>query len=174
LKYLDLHERRLKELRERIQEEAKRDEGMKLLQTVAGVGPIVAYAYVAHVGDGSRFSKGAQVSNYLGFVPRLDYSGTIQRQGHITKRGNGYLRGLLIQAAWSAIRSKQGGALRERYRYRTASAGTSKKKTIVSIGRRLAEIMYAILRTKTEYEPRPWKGARGGTACLVEQALKSA
>jgi transposase len=168
LKYLDLHERRLKELRERIQEEAKRDEGMKLLQTVAGVGPRVAYAYVAQVGDGSRFSKGAQVNNYLGFVPRLDYSGTIQRQGHITKRG------LLIQAAWSAVRPKQGGALRERYRCRTAGAGTSKKKTIVSIGWRLAEIMYAVLRNKTEYEPRPWKGARDGAACLAGQALKSA
>jgi transposase len=130
LKYLDLHERRLKELRERIQEEAKRDGGMKLLQTVAGAGPVAAYAYAAHAGDGSRFSKGAQVSNCLGFVPRPDYSGTIQRQGHITKRGNGYVRGLLIQAARPAVRSKQGGALRERYRCRTAGVGTSKKKTL--------------------------------------------
>jgi transposase len=72
---------------------------MKRLQTVAGVGPVIAYAYVAHVGDGSRFAKGAQVSTYLGFVPRLDYSGTIRRQGHISKRENGYLRGLLVQAA---------------------------------------------------------------------------
>ncbi|GHV01068.1 hypothetical protein FACS189483_11290 [Spirochaetia bacterium] len=60
---------------------------MKRLQSVAKVGPVVAYAYVAHVGDGSRFSRAAQVSNYLGFAPRLDYSGTIQWQGHISKRG---------------------------------------------------------------------------------------
>jgi len=45
-----------------------------------------------------------------GFVPRLDYSGTIQRQGHITKRGNGYLRGLLVQVTWVAVRSKIRGA----------------------------------------------------------------
>ena len=110
LKHLELHEQRMDELKKKIKTEAKTDEGMKRLQSVAGVGPIVAYAYVAHVGDGSRFSTGAQVSNYLGFVPRLDYSGTIQRHGHITKRGNGYLRGLLVQAARSAVRSKSGGA----------------------------------------------------------------
>ena len=121
--------------------EAKTDEGMKRLQSV------------------------------VGFVPRLDYSGTIQRHGHITKRGNAYLRGLLVQAAWSAVRCKRGGALRERYLYKTAEKGLSKKKTIVSIGRRLAEIMYSVLRNKTEYEPRQWKGVRDKTAVLAKQAL---
>jgi transposase len=173
LKYLELHEQRIEELRKIIKREAKTDENMKQLQSISGVGPIVAYAYVAHVGDGSRFSKGAQVSNYLGFVPRLDYSGTIQRQGHITKRGNGYLRGLLVQAAWSMVRSRYGGSLKERYQYLTIFQGKSKKKTIVSIGRRMAELMYTVLRNKTKYEPRPWTGPQDKTAALVEQALRA-
>ena len=173
LKYLELHEQRMGALKQKIQQEAKADEDMKRLQSVAGVGPIVAYAYVAHIGDGSRFSKGAQVSNYLGFVPRLDYSGTIQRHGHITKRGNGYLRGLLVQAAWSTVRSKNGGALRERYKHITAYQSASKKKTIVSIGRRLAEIMFSVLKNKTVYEPQQWKGIRNGTAALIEQAMSA-
>jgi transposase len=113
------------------------------------------------------------VSNYLGFVPRLDYSGTIRRHGHITKRGNGYLRGLLVQAAWSKVRSKSGGALRERYKQITAGRGVSKKKTIVSIGRRLAELMFSVLKNKTEYEPRPWKGVKNKTAVLAEQSLSA-
>jgi transposase len=171
LKHLDLHEQRMKELKTKIQKEAKTDGDMKRLQTVAGVGPVVAYAYVAHVGDGSRFSKGAQVSNYIGFVPRLDYSGTIQRHGHISKRGNGYLRGLLVQAAWAAVRSKRGGALRERYKYITACQGASKKKTIVSIGRRLAELMFSVLKNKTVYEPQQWKAPKNKTAVLAEQAM---
>jgi transposase len=171
LKYLELHEARIKELKGKIQSEAKGDEDMIRLQKIAGVGPVIAYAYVAHVGDGSRFSRLSQVSNYLGFVPRLDYSGTIQRQGHISKRGNGYLRGLLVQAAWSTVRSKSGGALRERYRYITGN-GLSKKKTIVSIARRLAELMYSVLKNKTEYETRPWKGS--GKKSLADQALMSA
>ena len=173
LKHLDLYEQRIKELKAKMQKEAKTDEGMKRLQSIAGVGTVVAYAYVAHVGDGSRFSKGAQVSNYLGFVPRLDYSGTIQRQGHITKRGNGYLRGLLVQAAWTMVRSKKGGALREMYLYKTSDKGLSKKKTIVSVGRRMAELMYSVLRSKTKYEPRPWKGIRDNSAALAEQAMSA-
>ena len=117
LKYLEMHEQRIKELKRKIQKDAKEDEDMKRLQKIAGVGPVVAYAFTAHVGDGSRFSKGAQVSNYIGFVPRLDFSGDTQRHGHITKRGNAYLRGLLVQAAWSTVRSKSGGALQERYKH---------------------------------------------------------
>jgi transposase len=173
LKHLDLYEQRIKELKGRMSLEAKTDENMKNLQSIAGVGTVVAYAFVAHVGDGSRFRTGAQVSNYLGFVPRLDYSGTIQRQGHITKRGNGYLRGLLVQAAWSTVRSKSGGALKERYRYKTEVKGLSKKKTIVSIGRRLAELMYSILKNKTSYEVRPWVGVRDAAASLAKQALSA-
>jgi transposase len=131
LKYLDLHEQRIKELKDKIQKEAKTDEDMKRLQTIAGVGPIVSFAFAAHIGDGSRFSKGAQVSNHIGFVPRLDFSGTIIRHGHITKHGNSYLRGLLVQAAWVAVNSKSGGALRDRFHHKTAIKGLGKKKTIV-------------------------------------------
>jgi transposase len=160
LKYLELHEQRIKELKRKIEKDAKNDEDMKNLQTIPGVGPVVAYAFVAHVGDGSRFSKGAQVSNFIGFVPRLYYSGTIQREGHITKLGNGYLRGLLVQAAWSAVRCKKESTLRDRYICLTAFEGKSKKKTIVSIGRRLAELMYSVLRDKSGYEARIWGGRR--------------
>jgi len=171
LRHLDLYERRIQELKEKINEEAKTDEDMKLLQTITGVGPIVSYAYLAYVGDGSRFSSGSQVSNYLGFVPRLDYSGTIQRHGHITKRGNGYLRGLLVQAAWSMVRSRHSGSLKERFVYLTVFQGKSKKKTIVSVGRRMAELMYSVLRNKTNYEQRPWKGMQDRTAVLAKQAM---
>jgi transposase len=72
LKHLELYDQRIKELKEKIRKEANKDEDMKRLQSIAGVGPIVAYAYTAHVGDGSRFSKGAQVRHYIGFGPRLD------------------------------------------------------------------------------------------------------
>jgi len=173
VKYLDLHEQRIKELKGKMHKEARTDEGMKNLQSIPGVGPVVAYAFTAHVGDGSRFSTGAQVSNFIGFVPRLDYSGTIQHNGPITKHGNGYLRGLLVQAAWSAVRSKTGGALQERYKQKTAGQGASKKKTIVSIGRRLAEIMYSVLKNKSKYEPRQWKGVKDKTTVMVGQAMSA-
>jgi len=139
--------------------------------SIPGVGPVIAYAYVAHVGDGSRFNAGSQVSNYLGFVPRLDYSGTTQRHGHITKRGNGYLRGLLVQAAWVMVRTKKNGPLKERFVYLTVFQGKSKKKTIVSIGRRMAELMYSVLRNKTNYELRSWNGPGKTQEDLARQAM---
>ena len=168
--HLDLTEKRIKELKGKIKKEAKTDEDMRLLQKIPGVGSIVAYAYVAYVGDGSRFMKGAQVSNYLGFVPRLDYSGTIEHHGHITKSGNPYLRGLLVQAAWATVRCSQKNPLKERYIFLTAFQGKSKKKIIVSIGRRIAELMYSVLRNKTEYEERPWKGP---PKTYAEQAMSA-
>jgi len=171
LKYLELHEQRINELRVKIKEEAKNDEDMRRLQSIPGIGPIVAYAYVAHVGDGSRFSKGAQVSNYIGFVPRLDYSGTIQRHGHITKRGNGYLRGLLVQAAWVMTLCKKGGSLSTRYKYYTLCQEASKKKTIVSIARKLAELMYSVLRNKTIYEVRKWDGPKDKPVVSAVQTM---
>ena len=84
--HFELHEKRIKMLSEKMKAEAKEDENMQQLQSIAGVGTVVSYAFVAHVGDGSRFNNGSQVSNFLGFVPRLDYSGSIHRHGHISKR----------------------------------------------------------------------------------------
>jgi transposase len=69
------------------------------------------------------------------------------------------------------VRSKKGGALREMYLYKTSVKGLSKKKTIVSVGRRMAELMYSLLRSKTSFEQRPWKGTRDKTAVLVKQAM---
>jgi len=171
LKHLVLFEQRLKELKEKIHIEAETDADIKCLKTIPGVGPVVAYAYVAYLGDGNRFSSGSQVSNYLGFVPRLYYSGTIQRHGHITKSGNGYLRGLLVQAAWSMVRARDGGSLKERFVYLTAFQGRSKKKAIVSIGRRMAELMYSVLRSKINYEPRRWNGSGNNPGGLARKAI---
>jgi len=82
------------------------------------------------------------------------------------------VRGLLVQAAWTAVRAKTGGALQERCKYKTAGQGTSKKKTIVAIGRRLAEIMYAVLKNKTTYEVRQWNGVKDKTTIMVKHALR--
>jgi len=182
LKYLELHEQRIREIEDKMKKESENNENMKILQTISGIGPITAFAAnlrfdLAHVGDGSRFSTGAQVSNFIGFVPRLDFSGTILRHGHITKHGNGYLRGLLVEcsvifisqsylyitehfAAWSAVRSQKGGSLRERFQYYTQCKEQSKKKTVVAVARRLAELMYSVLKNKTEYEIRKWDGPK--------------
>ncbi|GHV78449.1 hypothetical protein AGMMS49944_02400 [Spirochaetia bacterium] len=84
-------------------------------------------------------------------------SGDTVRYGRITKRGNGYMRALLVQAAWAITWSKNGGALRERYEYMTKTKGMSRKKAIVAIARRLAVLLYTMLKNETDYEVRKFK-----------------
>ena len=74
--------------------------------------------------------------------------------GGITKRGNGYVRTLLVQAAWALVRSKSGGALKDRYRYMTQTKGLGKKKSIIAVARRLAALLWTLLRNGTDYETR--------------------
>jgi transposase len=153
---LELYEARIVALEDAMKKESAGDEQIERLQTVPGVGPKVSFAFAAHV-CAERFENAGQVSNYLGLVPRVYMSGDTVRYGRITKRGNGYLRALLVQAAWSIAWSKRGGKLKERYEYMTAVKGISKKKAVVAIARRLAELLYAIMRDGTEYEYRPFK-----------------
>ena len=75
------------------------------LMTHPGVGPITALAFVLTVGPVRRFHRGKQVASYLGLIPSEHSSGGRgQRLGHISKQGNPFLRGLLVEAAQSAVR----------------------------------------------------------------------
>jgi transposase len=71
--------------------------------SVLGIGPLGASALSATVGDFSQFGNGRQFSAWLGLVPRQHSSGGTVRLGHITKRGDAYLRKLLIMGARSAL-----------------------------------------------------------------------
>ena len=113
---LELHERQIEVLNREIKKETAGDEVIQRLQSVPGVGPMVAFAFVSHVAA-ERFENASQVSNYLGLVPRVYMSGDTVRYGRITKRGNGYLRALLVQGAWALTRTRKGGKLKERFEY---------------------------------------------------------
>ena len=156
LECLGLYEKRLEALDKKMVKEAEGDEQIQRLQTAPGVGPKVSFAFVAYLAV-ERFMNASQVSNYLGLVPKVYISGDTVRYGRITKRGNGYVRALLVQAAWAITWSKNGGALRERYEYMTMTKGISRKKAIIAIARRLAELLYTMLKNETDYEPGKFK-----------------
>jgi len=153
---LALHEQRIERLKRQIKEESAGDELIQRLQEVPGVGPLVAFAFTAHVAA-ERFEDASQVSNYLGLVPRVYISGESVRHGRITKRGNGYLRALLVQAAWATVNMRQGGKLKERYEYMTIEKSKSKKQAIVAVARRIAELLYTLMRDGSRYESKPFK-----------------
>ncbi len=88
---------------ERIAEHARTNGQVKTATTLLGVGPLTASAVVATVGDFKQFRNGAQFGAWIGLTPKQHSSGGKTRLGRITKRGDTYLRTLLIQAAKSAV-----------------------------------------------------------------------
>jgi len=79
------------------------NEASRRLETIPGVGVITATALVATIGDASQFHSGRQLAAWLGLVPRQYSSGGKERLGRISKRGDGYLRKLLVHGARTVL-----------------------------------------------------------------------
>jgi transposase len=74
------------------------NEASQRLATIPGIGPLAASALVASVGDASNFKNGRSFAAFIGLVPRQSSSGGKERLGKISKRGDHYLRRLLVEA----------------------------------------------------------------------------
>jgi transposase len=90
---------RIEELSSEIEALARQDKGCKRLMSVPGIGPLISSAMVAAIGNGTAFAKGRDYSAWLGLVPRQMSTGDRTILGGLSKRGNGYLRMLFMQAA---------------------------------------------------------------------------
>lgn len=154
LEKLKLIEKQIQEVENLLDEEIDGDKNIEKLEEIPGVGKQLASAFVAFIGDGSRYPNASTIGAATGLVPRLDMSSTSLRLGHITKCGNANLRSLLILAAWSHVRAKGSGTLKDRYLYMTQFQSKGKKIAIVAVARKLAELMYTLLKNGTSYEKR--------------------
>jgi transposase len=104
LKELD---RQVRELEAQIQSWHRESDDSRKLAQVPGIGPITATALVASVGDAKSFTNGRQLAAWLGLVPRQNSSGGKNVLLGISKRGDTYLRTLLIHGARAVIRTAQ-------------------------------------------------------------------
>ncbi len=129
---------------------AAADPVVEALQTVPGVGVVVAMTFRAHIDRVDRFTHAGQVSAALGLVPREDSSAERRHRGHITKAGPRELRSLLVQAAWACWRSKHRGTLHAWVEQLAARRG--RRIAVVALARRLSRILYAIWRDGTRFE----------------------
>jgi transposase len=121
------------------------------LQTVPGVGPLVALTYRATLDEVERFPSAGHVSSALGLVPSEDSSGERCRRGHITKVGSGEARAMLIQAAWTHWRSRSVRRAPLRLWTDQVAARRGKRIAVVALARRLSRILYALWRDQTVY-----------------------
>ena len=139
---------------ERIAAHARDNDAVKAAATLIGIGPVTASAAIATVVDFKQFKCGAQFGAWLGLVPRQHSSGGKSRLGGITKRGDVYLRTMLIQGAKSAVMtahkrsdpiSRWAAALRDR-------AGW--QKAVVALANKNARILWAVMTRGERFDAR--------------------
>lgn len=117
----------------------------QLLQSINGVGPLTALAYVLTIDDPKRFEKSRTVGVFLGLVPRRDQSGDIDKQLPITKAGSKLLRSLLINCANFILSEKGEDNQIKRFGLKIRGDGTSKSRTNkakVAVARKLSVVMH--------------------------------
>jgi transposase len=114
----------------------------RLIQTMPGVGLVIAMTVLAELGDLTRFRSRSAISNYAGLVPVLRESNEKHYQGGITKRGPAHLRAVLVEAAWVAIRRVP----RYAHQYDRIKQRRGGQPAIVAVARRMLEDMFVMLK----------------------------
>jgi transposase len=132
---------------------SQQDEQVSCLCTVPGVGAVVASSFVCAVDKAGRFEGAHQVAAYLGLVPSENSSGEKQRRGRITKAGNPRVRWLLVQSAQCILRMKNPDTAHLREWAEQITARRGRKIAVVALARRLAGILFAMMRDGAEYKP---------------------
>ncbi len=134
-------------------QQGRSDPRVELLQSAPGVGAQTSVAFMALVDDVARFPKAHKLESYLGAVPSEWTSSEKRIQGGITKRGDSRVRYLLVEAAWSILRRHDPQCL-ELQRWAQAIANRrGPKVAVVALARRLAGILYAMLRDNRPFDP---------------------
>lgn len=136
---------------------AKQTPAVRRLMTIPGIGLIIATAMVAFVGDIQRFPSARNFASYLGLTPREFSSGGKRRLGRISKRGDVYLRLLLIQGARSVLIHAH--KTKELDRFRAWSIDLERRagsnKAAVAVANKIARIAWAVWKHDRDFESKP-------------------
>jgi len=138
---------------QRVAEHVRTDAQASAAAKLLGIGPLTASALVASVGDFKQFDSAAQFGAWLGLVPSQNSTGGKARLGRITKRGDDYLRTLLIQGAKSALMTagKRSDRISQWLVQLRLRAGW--QKAVVALANKNARILWAVLSRGANYDP---------------------
>ncbi|WP_068978923.1 MULTISPECIES: IS110 family RNA-guided transposase [Aeromonas] len=150
LKALD---RQVQELEVQLQSWHRENVASKKLAQIPGIGPITASALIASVGDAKSFKNGRQLAAWLGLVPRQHSSGGKQTLLGISKRGDSYLRTLLIHGARAVLRVAERKAQHANSWLAGVMMGRRNHNVAaVALANKNARIVWALLAQEREYE----------------------
>jgi transposase len=146
-------DQRVDEMDKKIKLLASSNEDAKRLQQIPGIGPITATALISAIGDGKQFKRGRDLAAWLGLTPRQHSSGGKDRLLGISKRGDAYLRTLLIHGA-RAVLKVVGNKEDPRSRWIQNLCGRRNKNiAAVALANKNARIVWALLTKKTDFLP---------------------
>jgi transposase len=132
---------------------ADADAGCVRIRKIPGIGPVVATAIVAAIGNGAAFRKGREFAAWLGIVPRQYSTGGKAKLFGISKRGNVYLRKILIHGARAAVlRIKRDRAPIGAW-LDALDSRAPKNVVVVAMANKLARIAWAVLSSGNDYRP---------------------
>jgi transposase len=152
LDHLQALDRQVQELETQIQVWHQHNEASRKLAGIPGIGPITASALVASIGDASSFKNGRQLAAWIGLVPRQHSSGGKQVLQGISKRGDAYLRTLLIHGGRSVIRVAAGKTNHTSQWLVNLIERRHKNVAAVALANKNARIVWALLAHQREYQ----------------------
>jgi transposase len=132
--------------------QARTDETARLLTTIPGIGPLNATALAAAIGNAQTFQRGRDLAAWLGLVPKQMTTGGRPKLLGINKRGNGYLRKMLIHGARAALPSLSKGETPMGGWLRGLLARAHVNTVVVALAAKLARIICAVLRSGQRFE----------------------
>ena len=133
-----------------IEQQAKLSEPARRLMAIRGIGATTALAIVATVGNAREFKNGRQFAAWIGLVPNQHSTGGKSRLGHISKRGDAYLRNLLVQGARSVLHTAAGREDRLSRWVLKLQDRRGYYRTLVAIANKNARIAWALLARDQE------------------------
>ena len=149
-------EDRIQEVERSLERLAAESSAVGRLRTIPGIGLLTATALLAFVGDVARFPSGRHFASYLGLTPRETSSGLKRRLGAISKRGDPYLRMLLIHGARSVLLHAKRKNACERDRLRSWALERERarghNKAAVALANKLARIAWAVWRNGRSFD----------------------
>jgi transposase len=148
-------ETEIEAITDEIERISNEDARCRQLRQIPGFGPLVSTATVAAIGNGSAFRRGRDFAAWVGVVPRQYSTGGKQKLYGISKRGNVYLRRMLIHGARSVLfRVKYDTGGFGQWVHRLAQRAPS-NKVVVAIANKLARIAWAVLSSGQDYRHQP-------------------